>query len=101
MIIEGFQVSGATAFLAALAPVCRALGNPNQDTRLQFGRRNWLAIAGSPDRFRALGLRVWLPPFAPAGPLQGDGIDTSADLSAREAGWFTNERTATQKSAPT
>jgi hypothetical protein len=75
VIIEGFQVSGVTAFPAVLAPVCRALGkrHPNQDTTLQFGRRNWLAVAGNPDPFRALGLRVWLPPFTPAGPLQGDG----------------------------
>jgi hypothetical protein len=55
VIIEGFRVSGVAAFPGALAPVCRALGkrHPNQDTTLQFGRRNWLAVVGNPDRFRA------------------------------------------------
>ena len=75
VIIECFQISGVTAFPADLAPVCRALGkrHPNQDTTLQFGRRNWLAVVGNQDRFRALGLRVWLPPFTAAVSLQGDG----------------------------
>jgi hypothetical protein len=68
VIIEGFQVSGVAAFPAALAPVCQALGkrHPGQDTTLQFGRRNWLAIRDDPGRFRALGMRVWLPPFTAA-----------------------------------
>lgn len=68
VIIEGFQVSGVAVFPAALGPVCRALGkrHPGQDTMLQFGRRNWLAIRDDPGRFRALGMRVWLPPFTAA-----------------------------------
>lgn len=70
VIIEGFRVSGVTAFPAALGPVCRTLGkrHPHQDTTLQFGRRNWLAIRDDPDRFRALGMRVWLPPFTLTAP---------------------------------
>jgi hypothetical protein len=70
VIIEGFQVSGVTAFPAALGPVCRALGkrHPDQDTTLQFCRRNWLSIRDDPGHFRALGMRVWLPPFTPPTP---------------------------------
>lgn len=65
VIIEGFQVSGVAAFSPTLGPVCRALGKQHggQDSTLQFGRRNWLAIRDAPDRFRDLGMRVWLPPF--------------------------------------
>ena len=85
VIIEGFQVSGVAAFPAALAPVCRALGkrHPNQDTTLQFGRRNWLAITGDPDRFRVLGMQVWLPPFTSTGPLQHDGPPSRDDPKQR------------------
>ena len=70
VIIEGFLVSGVAAFPAALGPVCRALGkrHPDQDATLQFGRRNWLASRDAPDRFRGLGMQVWLPPFTPAVP---------------------------------
>jgi hypothetical protein len=65
VIIEGFKVSGVAAFPPGLGPLCRALGKQHgeQDTTLQFGRRNWLAIRDHPDRFRSLGMRVWLPPF--------------------------------------
>lgn len=69
VIIEGFQVSGVAAFPARLGLICQALGkrHDNQDTTLQFGRRNWLTISDDPDRFRGLGMRVWLPPFNSAG----------------------------------
>jgi hypothetical protein len=65
VIIEGFKVSGVAAFPSTLGPVCHALGKQhgNQDTTMQFGRRNWLAIRDHPDKFRDLGMRVWLPPF--------------------------------------
>ena len=65
VIIEGFEVSGVAAFPPILGAVCRALGKQHgdQDTTLQLGRRNWLAIRDQPDRFRDLGMRVWLPPF--------------------------------------
>jgi hypothetical protein len=71
VIIEGFQVSGVAGFPAALGPICRALGkqHPHQDTTLQFGRRSWLAIRDHPQRFRDLGMRIWLPPFAPGSAL--------------------------------
>lgn len=44
VIIEGFGVSGTVAFPADLGPICRALDkrHGDQDTTLQFGRRNWL-----------------------------------------------------------
>ena len=66
VIIEGFQVSGVAAFPAALGPICHALGkqHAHQDAALQFGRRNWLAIRDHPERFRDLGMQIWLPPFA-------------------------------------
>lgn len=65
VIIEGFRVSGVAAFPSGLGPICQALGKKHgdQDTTLQFGRRNWLAICDDPDRFRGLGMRIWLPPF--------------------------------------
>jgi hypothetical protein len=65
VILEGFKVSGVAAFPPGLGPICRALGKQHgdQDTTLQFVRRNWLAIRDHPDRFRDLGMRVWLPPF--------------------------------------
>jgi len=65
VIIEGFKVSGVAAFPPRLGGVCHALGKQHgdQDTTLQFGRRNWLAIRDHPDQFRDLGMRVWLPPF--------------------------------------
>lgn len=95
VIIEGFQVSGVVAFPAALGPVCLALGkrHSNQDTTLQFGRRNWLAIRDDPGGFRDLGLRVWLPPFAPtakhpAGP-PGLGLTQPGKAEERAAHWQT------------
>lgn len=71
VIIEGFGVSGVAAFPWVLGPVCQALGkrHGDQDTTLQLGRRNWLTIRDHPDRFRALGMRVWLPPFTEQGQL--------------------------------
>ena len=65
VIIEGFKVSGVAAFPPMLGAVGHALGkqHDDQDTTLQFGRRNWLAIRDHPDRFRDLGMGVWLPPF--------------------------------------
>jgi hypothetical protein len=65
VIIEGFRVSGVAAFPSGLGPICQALGKKHgdQDTTLQFGRHNWLAIRDDPDRFCSLGMRIWLPPF--------------------------------------
>ncbi|GAA2115349.1 hypothetical protein [Nocardioides furvisabuli] len=66
VIIEDFGVSGVAMFpCTGLAVVAFALGKRHGDTEntLQFTRLNWLAIRGEPDRFRALGVRVLLPPW--------------------------------------
>ncbi|WP_034273171.1 hypothetical protein [Haloechinothrix halophila] len=62
VIFEGFRVSGIVAFPSELGAICGALGKRHgeQETTLQFGRRNWLTICADPDRFRRLGLRLWL-----------------------------------------
>lgn len=66
VIIEAFVVSGVLAFPADLAPIGAALHkrHPDQTITLQFTRANWRAIQADPRRFRALGMRVWLPPLA-------------------------------------
>jgi hypothetical protein len=88
VIIEGFQVSGVAAFPAAVGQVCRALGkrHPDQESTLQFGRRNWHAIRDDPDRFRALGVRVWLPPFTPAAASQPAPIPKPSVISGDSTG---------------
>jgi hypothetical protein len=84
VIIEGFQVSGVLAFPAALGLVCRALSkrHPRQDTELQFGRRNWLAIRHDPDRFRSLGMLVWLPPFTLTAPMHSASTPVAGETPA-------------------
>jgi hypothetical protein len=64
VLIEDFTVAGVVAFPPDLTSVCAALGkrHPRQDVELQFTRVNWLAIRDDPQRFRALGVQVWLPP---------------------------------------
>ncbi len=64
VLIEAFAIVGVLVFPTDdLAPICSVLGkrHPQQDQQLQFTRRNWWAIRDDPDRFRALGMRVWLP----------------------------------------
>lgn len=65
VIFEGFAVAAVLVFPPQLASICAALGkrHPAQDTTLQFTRPNFVAIRDNPDRFRALGMQVWLPPF--------------------------------------
>ena len=62
VMIEDFAVTGVIAFPPDLTDVCKALGkkHPRQDVELQFTRVNWLAIRKDPERFRALGLQIWL-----------------------------------------
>lgn len=66
VIFESFRVCGVAAFPSMLGPVCGALGkrHGHQGETLQFGRRNWETIRDHPGRFRELGMRIWLPPFA-------------------------------------
>lgn len=65
VIIVKFEIAGVVVFPKNLEPVCAALGkrHPRQAEQLQFTRANWLAIQNDIDRFRALDMRVWLPPF--------------------------------------
>ena len=64
VLIEDFTVAGVLAFPPDLSTVCAALNkwHPRQDSELQFTRLNWVAIRDDPERFRALGMRLWLPP---------------------------------------
>lgn len=63
VMIEDFTVAGVVAFPPDLTHVCAALGkkHPRQDVELQFTRVNWLAIRNHPERFRSLGVQIWLP----------------------------------------
>jgi hypothetical protein len=37
--------------------------HPGKDLNLQLTRSNYLLIRSDPERFRGLGMQVWLPPF--------------------------------------
>jgi hypothetical protein len=66
VLFEAFGVAGVLVFPTdGLAAICAALGkrHPNHDEQLQFTRSNWWAIRDDADRFRGLGMRVWLPPL--------------------------------------
>ncbi|MFB7293635.1 hypothetical protein [Actinacidiphila glaucinigra] len=65
VLFEAFEVVGAVGFPPDLTAICAALGkqHPHQERRLQFTRRNWLAIRDHAEAYRALGMRIWLPPF--------------------------------------
>ena len=66
VLFEAFELIGVLIFPPQLAAICEALGkrHGDRDVSLQFTRRNWWAIRDTPDRFWALGVQVWLPPFA-------------------------------------
>jgi hypothetical protein len=64
VLFEAFVVIGVLVFpLERLEPICTALGkrHSGQQQQLQITMRNWWAIREDPQRFRALGMRVWLP----------------------------------------
>ncbi|MBL7490355.1 hypothetical protein I6A60_11355 [Frankia sp. AgB1.9] len=64
VLFESFTVVGVLVFpTRGLAAIGAALGKRHlrQDETLQFTRRNFHAIRDDPDRFRGLGVRVWLP----------------------------------------
>jgi hypothetical protein len=65
VLFEAFTVTGVVMFPPDLTTVGAALGkrHGNQDLTLQFTRSNWWAIRDDPDRFRRLGVTVWLPPL--------------------------------------
>lgn len=66
VLFEAFTVTGVVMFPPDLTAICDALGKRHgeRDVTLQFTRRNWSAICDDPDRFRALSVRIWLPPLA-------------------------------------
>jgi hypothetical protein len=69
VLFEAFEVTGVLVFPTTdLTEICAALGkrHPRQDETLQFTRRNFSAIRDDPQRFRRLGLRIWLPPLESA-----------------------------------
>ena len=66
VMFEAFAVTGVLVFpITNLTGICAALGkrHPGQDETLQLTRRNFWTIRDDPDRFRRLGMRVWLSPF--------------------------------------
>jgi hypothetical protein len=67
VLFEAFTLIGVLMFPADLTDICAALGKRHGEPQatLQFTGRNWRAIRDDPNRFRALGMRIWLPPFAP------------------------------------
>jgi hypothetical protein len=71
VLFEAFEPVGVLMFPAQLSAICAALGkrHGNQDTSVQFTRRNWWALRDDPDRFRDLGMQVWLPPFGAPAPV--------------------------------
>lgn len=56
---------GVAGFPPDLTAICAALGkqHPHQERHLQFTRRNWLTIRDHAEAYRALNVRIWLPPF--------------------------------------
>jgi hypothetical protein len=65
VLYEAFSTVAVLVFPSSLGTINEALGkrHPDQDMSLQLTRRNYLAIRDDPDRFRALGMQVWLQPF--------------------------------------
>ncbi|HZN70098.1 MAG TPA: hypothetical protein VFC00_00205 [Micromonosporaceae bacterium] len=66
VLFEAFSVVGVLALpTGRLAQLGRTLGkrHPRQDETLHLTRRNWCSIRDDPQRFRALGVMVWRPPF--------------------------------------
>jgi hypothetical protein len=66
VLFEAFAVVGVLVFPTAdLTEICAALGkrHPRQNETLQFTRRNFCAIRDNPERFRRMGVRIWLPPL--------------------------------------
>ncbi|MDX2819236.1 hypothetical protein PV410_43115 [Streptomyces sp. PA03-5A] len=65
VLFEAFEVVGVVGFPPDLTEICAALGkqHPHQERHLQFTRRNWLTIRDHAEAYRALNVRIWLPPF--------------------------------------
>lgn len=65
VLFEAFEVTGVLLFPSDLTLIGAALGKRHgeQGTTLQFTRRNWWTIRNDPERFRGLGMAIWLPPL--------------------------------------
>lgn len=64
VLFEAFTVTGVLVLpTARLSAVHAELGkqHPRGKAELQFTRRNWQTMCDEPDRFRALGVRIWRP----------------------------------------
>ena len=66
VLFEAFTATGVVMFPPDMTAIGAALGkrHPDQAATLQFTRRNWWSVRDDPDRYRGLGMTVWLPPFA-------------------------------------
>ena len=73
MLYEAFMPVGVLVFPASMTAIGAALhkGHPGQDLNLQLTRANYLMIRADPDRFRQLGMQVWLAPFTRSGLAEG------------------------------
>jgi hypothetical protein len=65
VLYESFTAVAVLVFPPDLTAIGAALGkaHPGQHLNLELTRPNYLMIRGDPDRFRRLGMQVWLPPF--------------------------------------
>jgi hypothetical protein len=66
VVFQQFAIVGVLVFpTGGLSGICAALGkrHPRRDEQLQFTRQNWWAIRNDVQRFRALGMQIWLPPL--------------------------------------
>jgi hypothetical protein len=67
VLYESFTPVGVLVFPASLTAIGAALGktHPGQELNLRLTRANYLMIGADPERFRRLGMEVWLAPFIP------------------------------------
>lgn len=69
VLFEAFTATAVLIFPPDLTAIGAAMGkrHPHQGETLQFTRRNWWSVREDPDRYRELGMTVWLPPFSEQG----------------------------------
>lgn len=68
VIFVALQPVGVLLFPPDLTAICAALRKRHDatDVTLQLTRTNWHTIRDQPERFTALGMQLWLPPFGSA-----------------------------------
>ena len=76
VLYEAFRPVAVLVFPASLGSINAALGkrHPDQQVSLQLTRRNYLAVRDEADRFRALGMQVWLQPLVGEAQMKDQGI---------------------------